>query len=184
MSYCGRHACAEAKEGNSTIKQQVRDIGNKFLNSVEICAQETVYIILQLPMRKSSREVISVNTSPPGEGVELLKPMSEIEEMEDECEEIHSGGLMKRYADRHASLQNVTLADWAAWYDSSSKHHQKKSNATQIDLDNLPLESLNDDETNNDDFCDKNMTDKLKTQSGIKKRTNSPASTRRYPNVG
>ena len=35
------------------------------------------------------------------------------------------------------------------------------------------MESLNDDETNDDDFCDNNITDKLKTQSGIKKRTNS-----------
>ena len=173
MSELLQKACAEAKEGNSTIKQQVRDIGNKFLNSVEISAQEAVYIILQLPMRKSSREVIFVNTSPPGERVELLKPMSEIEEMQDECEEIHSGGLLKRYAERPALLQNVTLADWAAWYDSSSKHYQKKSNASQIDLDNLPTESLIDDETNDDDFCDNNTTDKLKTKSGIKKRTNS-----------
>ena len=173
MSELLRKACAEAKEGNSTIKQQVRDIGNKFLNSVEISAQEAVYIILQLPMRKSSREVIFVNTSPPGERVELLKPMSEIEEMQDECEEIHLGGLLKRYAERPALLQNVTLADWAAWYDSSSKHHQKKSNASQIDLDNLPTESLIDDETNDDDFCDTNTTDKLKTKSGIKKRINS-----------
>ena len=45
-------ACAEAREGNANIKQQVRDIGNKFLNSVEISAQEAVYIILQLPMRE------------------------------------------------------------------------------------------------------------------------------------
>ena len=64
MSELLRKACAKAKEGNSNIKQQVRDIGNKFLNSVEISAQEAVYIILQLPMRKSSREVIFVNTSP------------------------------------------------------------------------------------------------------------------------
>ena len=42
------------EKGNATIKQQVRDIGNKFLNNVEISAQEAVYIALQLPMRKSS----------------------------------------------------------------------------------------------------------------------------------
>ena len=108
MSELLRKACAEAKEGNSNIKQQVRDIGNKFLNSVEISAQEAVYIILQLPMRKSSREVIFVNTSPPGERIELLKQIDEIQEMEDECEEIHSGGLLKRYAERPASLQNAT----------------------------------------------------------------------------
>ena len=34
--------------------------------------------------------------------------------MPDESEEIHSGGLLKRYIERPASLQNVTLADWAA----------------------------------------------------------------------
>jgi hypothetical protein len=60
MSELLRKACAKAKEGNSSIKQQVRDIGNKFLNSVEISAQEAVYIVLQLPMRKSFREVIFV----------------------------------------------------------------------------------------------------------------------------
>ena len=42
MSELLQKACAEAKEGNANIKQQVRDIGNKFLNSVEISAQEAV----------------------------------------------------------------------------------------------------------------------------------------------
>ena len=53
MSELLRQACTEARKGNSNIKQQVRDIGNKFLNSVEISAQEAVYIVLQLPMKKS-----------------------------------------------------------------------------------------------------------------------------------
>ena len=65
MSELLRTACAEARWGKSTIKQQVRDIGNTFLNNVEISAQEAVYIVLQLSMRKSSRQVIFINTSPP-----------------------------------------------------------------------------------------------------------------------
>ena len=97
--------------------------------------------------------------------------MSEIEEMEDECEEIHSGGLLKRYVERPASLQNVTLADWAAWYDSCGKPYQKKS--TELDLDNLPKETLIDDENNDDELCDQSTTDNVKTKSNIKKRTNS-----------
>ena len=67
MSQLLQRACDEARDGNSSIKQQVRDIGNKFLNSVEISAQEAVYIVLQLPMRKSSREVIFIPTDPPDE---------------------------------------------------------------------------------------------------------------------
>lgn len=65
MSELLRRACDEVRKGNSTIKQQVRDIANKFLNNVEISGQEAVYILLQLPMRKSSRQVVFINTSPP-----------------------------------------------------------------------------------------------------------------------
>ena len=61
MSELLRRACAETKKGNCSIKQQVCDIGNKFLNSVEISVQEAVYVILQLPMRKSSRSVLLLN---------------------------------------------------------------------------------------------------------------------------
>ena len=40
MSELLRQACTEARKGNSSTKQPVRDIGNKFLHSVEISAQE------------------------------------------------------------------------------------------------------------------------------------------------
>jgi hypothetical protein len=94
--------------------------------------------------------------------------------MEDDSEEIHSGSLFKRYAERSAPLQNATLADWAAWYDSSSKHYRKKTNTLQIHDYNFPTESLMDDETNDDDFCDNNMTDNVKGKSHcVKKCTNS-----------
>ncbi len=151
MSELLRKACAEAREGNANIKQQVRDIGNKFLNSVEISAQEAVYIILQLPMQKSSRNVIFVNTSPPAEWVELLKPLSEIEKMSDESKEIHSGGLLKRYVERPDILQNITLADWAAWYDTSGQNHYRKTNK-KADIDKLPVET--EDKNNDDDLLD------------------------------
>ena len=67
MSQLLQRACDEARAGSSSINQQVRDISNQFLNAVEISAQEAVYILLQLPMRKSSREVIFINTTPPEE---------------------------------------------------------------------------------------------------------------------
>ena len=104
MSELLRTACAHARKCNSTMKQQVRDIGNRFLNSVEISAQEPVYILLQLPMRKSSREVVFVNTSPPEGRVQLLKTLDDINEMDDEDEDVYTSGLLKRYIDRNANL--------------------------------------------------------------------------------
>ena len=153
MSELLRKAVEEAKEGNTNIKQQVRDIGNKFLNSVEISAQEAVYVVLQLPMRKASRSVIFINTSPPAERVELLKPLSEIENLSDDCEEIQSGGLLKRYTKRPECMQNITLADWAAWYDSCGKKGYRKTNK-KCDVDNLLLE--NEEEENDDELLNDN----------------------------
>ena len=149
MSELLHKAVEEAKEGNTNIKQQVRDVGNKFLNSVEISAQEAVYVVLQLPMRKASRSVIFINTSPPAERVELLKPLSEIENLSDDCEEIQSGGLLKRYAERPECMQNITLADWAAWYDSCGKKCYRKT-SKKCDVDNLLLE--NKEEENDDEL--------------------------------
>jgi len=144
MSELLRQACTEVRKGNCNIKQQVRDIGSKFLNNVEISAQEAVYITLQLPMRKASRQIIFINTSPPDERVELLKPIEEIKEMDDDSEEIYNTGLLRRYCKRSPKSENLTLADWAAWYDSCRKPYVKK--LFQNDADNLPLETANDDE--------------------------------------
>ena len=144
MSQLLQRACDGAREGNSSIKQQVRDTGNKFLNSVEISAQEAVYIVLQLPMRKSSRQVIFINTAPLEERVKLLKPMNEIEKMDDESEEVYSSGLLNRYMKRLSSLENVTLADWAALYDTCQKPLVKRSK--DMDTDNLPMETVDDQE--------------------------------------
>ena len=102
-------------------------------------------------MRKSSRQVIFINTAPPEERVKLLKPMNEIEKMDDESEEVHSSGLLNRYMKRPSSLENVTLADWAALYDTRQKPFVKKSK--DIDTDNLPLETV-DDEENDDELPD------------------------------
>jgi hypothetical protein len=150
MSELLRTACEEAKRGNSSIKQQVKDIENKFLNNVEISAQEAVYIVLQLPMRKSSRQVVFINTSPPEERVQLLKPLQEINDLEDDSDEIYASGLIKRYTKRPTKLENLSLADWAAWYDSTGKPYIKPSR--QLDIDNYTLETnLSDNDDNNEE---------------------------------
>lgn len=95
MSELLRTACNEARKGNAAIKQQVRDTGNKFLNNVEISAQEAVYIVLQLAKRKSSRQIVFINTSPPEERVHLLNPLQDINDMERDSEEIYASGLLE-----------------------------------------------------------------------------------------
>ena len=156
MSELLRQACAEASKENSNIKQQVRDIGNKFLNSVEISAQEAVYIVRQLPMKKSSQQVVFINTAPPDERVQLLKQLTEIKEMEDDCEDVYTTGLLQRYVKRSFSLEHLILVDWTAWYDLSQKPYVKKS--FQNDTYKLPLETGIDE--NDDTLPDKSRSNK------------------------
>ncbi|KAL9970346.1 hypothetical protein ACROYT_G022703 [Oculina patagonica] len=177
MSELLRKACEEAREGNLGIKQQVRDIGNKFLNSVEISAQEAVYIVLQLPMRRSSREVVFINTALPDERVHLLKSIDDIQHLEDESEDIESGGLIKRYTKRPSCLENVTLADWAAWYDNNMKSNLKNlQSCNNTDVDGLPLEIFDhdnneDDEVSTDITCAASSDLKTKNQKQPQKRS-------------
>ena len=105
MSKLLQKATEEARNGHEDIRQQVRNIGNKFLNSVEISAQEAVYLLLQLPMRKASRSVIFINTNAPEDRVCLLKPIEVLDEMDDNSEDIESNNIIKRYSNRPKALE-------------------------------------------------------------------------------
>ena len=74
-----------------------------------------------MPVRKSSRQVAFINTSPPEDRVQLLKPLQEIDDMEDDSDEVYAPGLIKRYIKRPVKFENLSLADWAAWHDSPGK---------------------------------------------------------------
>ena len=88
-----------------------------FLNSCgNKCPGSSLHCPLQLPMRKSSqRSDLSLTPHHPEERVKLLKPMNEIEELDDDSQEVHSRGLLNRYIQRPASLENISLVDWAAY---------------------------------------------------------------------
>ena len=103
-------------------------------------------------MKKASRKVIFVNASAPEERAKLLKPVKDNTEMEDDCEEVYTCGLLQQYIKRPVSLEHSSLADWAAWYDSSRKPYVKES--FNINTDDLPLETANDDD--DDALCIEN----------------------------
>ena len=73
--------------------------------------------------------------------------MNDIKQLQDDTEDIYTTGLIKRYTTRPPHLEQCTLADYAAWYDSS-KQYVKQS--IQTDTDNLPLETGNNDENDDD----------------------------------
>lgn len=145
MSELLRKATEEARQGNQSLKQQVRCVGNKFLNAVELSAQEAAYICLQLPMRRASRQCMFINTSPPEGRVTLLKPAKILESLNDEDEDIECSNILKRYEDRPQELENISLAEFCAWYsmeEAKKKTCSRGSSRTKT-VDNLLPEPAN-----------------------------------------
>ena len=71
-------AAKEARKGNLDIKKQVRHIGNVFSNYVEVSAQETVYLAIQIPLTKGTRDVVYINTCTPAEQSKMISNDQEL----------------------------------------------------------------------------------------------------------
>ncbi|PIK59344.1 hypothetical protein BSL78_03715 [Apostichopus japonicus] len=135
MSNLMQRATTEAREGNMDIKQQVRHIGNKFLNHVEMSAQEAVYLVLQMSLRKASRQFVFINTSPLEDRTILIKPLEYIQQLPDYSTDIECMGLIRKYAVRPKALQHYCLADFAAWFDITSDNKSNESTNNDYELD-------------------------------------------------
>ena len=59
----------------------------------------------------------------------------------------------------YAKLENLSLSDWTAWYDSCGKPYIKPSH--ELDIDNYPLEA-NLDDNDDDDDVERKMSIKIK----------------------
>ena len=112
MSTLMAEACKEARKGNKSLKESVRHIGNKFINAVEVSAQEAAYLILQLSMSTKSRKCEFVSTNPQSERTFLLKTKKELEELPKDSTDIEADNIIKRYKRRHEALENYCLADF------------------------------------------------------------------------
>ncbi|KAJ8049970.1 hypothetical protein HOLleu_02958 [Holothuria leucospilota] len=114
MSLLLDEACKEARQCGTDIRNQVRIIGNKFVNAVEVSAQEAAYLLLQLPITRSSRSVVFINTSPPEERTFLLKSKEKLQEMNPHDSDIECSNVIKRYSHRPKLLEQWNLADYVS----------------------------------------------------------------------
>ena len=124
-------ACEEAKAGNMNLREQVRHMGNKFLNAVEEPIQACCYEILQLPISNSTRKKEFINTSPPGERVGLTKSLYELEQLEPNSKHVTYKSNIDRYLMRPKQLAAWCLADYVAKIDIV---YPKKEKSSHIDV--------------------------------------------------
>ncbi|XP_069109182.1 uncharacterized protein [Argopecten irradians] len=174
MSTMLEQASKEAAEGNMDLKRQVRHIGNKFLNFVEISAQEASYLVLQMPLTRASREVVFINTSPPKDRVFLLKSQEQLKELPKNSTDIESDNIIKRYAKRPKKLESYCLADYVSELEVKYKNPKQSSDIDHNDDDTGDHAAIdNDSESDSDtEFNDGITIMKLRGGITIRKRKN------------
>jgi len=151
MSNLMHAAVKEAKSGNMDIKRQVRHVGNVFSNSVEVSAQEAVYLVLQMPLTRSTRDVVFLNTSLAGKRVNLLKSKESLEALPAESTDVIADNLINRYSKRPKCIEHYCLADYAAELDikypkdRSSERYDEEVN--DDDIAESEVEKFEDDQT-------------------------------------
>ena len=90
--------------GSEDIRTQLRRLGSVFLNHYEVSAQEAAYRILSLPLKQLSRKIIFVNTVAKEDRVSLLKPMNQIQDMDEDSEDICQTSLIDMLQDHITSM--------------------------------------------------------------------------------
>ncbi|VDI06331.1 Hypothetical predicted protein [Mytilus galloprovincialis] len=159
MSALLDQAAKEAREGNLELKRQVRHIGNYFTNSVETSAQEAVYLTLQMPLTKATRQVVFINTSPPDKRIFLLKQTSALEKLSPDSVDIESGNDIKRYSKRPGTLENWCLADYISQLEVKfPKKISDNEGDNAIDTDHEKEAS----DTENDENFETSISNKVK----------------------
>ena len=104
-------AYKEAKAKDRDIRQQVRRIGNQCLSHVEIGAQEAAYLILQMHLRRSSTDVVFIDTNKQENRTVLLKPFSDLKEMSESSTNVESDSAFNRYKRRPREMNRYYYAE-------------------------------------------------------------------------
>ena len=143
MSTLLRRTMTELKRGNQALKNQLKSIGSVFVNKSEVSAQEAAYGILGLQLSKFSRDHTYINTGAPDERSRLTKSKEELKLMDPSDTNVIVDGLLEHYMNRSSDLENICLADYAAWfnYSNSKASPPKVKNSSDPSSDPLNLKS-------------------------------------------
>ena len=109
-----KQAAKELQHGNT--RQQLNKLGSVFLTNREVSAQEAVYRVLSMPLRRCSRTTIFLNTDHKDSRDSLLLPFTHLQKLEDNDENVYCKNIINRYAARPHSLEDMSLAEFAANY--------------------------------------------------------------------
>ncbi|XP_050294306.1 uncharacterized protein LOC126734651 [Anthonomus grandis grandis] len=122
----------EIKKGNLDVKGKLKSLAAAFLNASEVSAQEAAYSVLQLPMHDTCTSYVYIHTNPIKERTKMLKPLTELKAMDNDDPNIYCDGLIEHYEQRPNEMENICLAEFAAYYDFFKKRAEIKNNGLPL----------------------------------------------------
>jgi hypothetical protein len=112
----------------------MKRVAVKTLNAVEMSGQEAAWYLLRQPMCQSSRSVVYIPTVWLQERQKTCKRRRQMDEegLDDASTNVWLKGLIERYEESPTDLEEVHLADFAAWYtpmNAKRRHEDDESEA-------------------------------------------------------
>jgi PIF1-like helicase/Helitron helicase-like domain at N-terminus/OTU-like cysteine protease/Helicase len=119
-----KDAANDLENGHTTLREKFRKLGNIFINANLMSAQEAAFHVMGLPLSKCSRASVFIPTASPEERTRMLKPQSEIRQMESESCDVFKQNMIDKYTVRphNEEIDNLCLADFAANFTLKKTH--------------------------------------------------------------
>ncbi|XP_055685430.1 uncharacterized protein LOC129791330 isoform X1 [Lutzomyia longipalpis] len=117
---------------NYTLEERLRKYGNGFLNNKLVSAQEAAYYCLSIPITKSSRGSIYINTRPINERTRILKPKKDLLNLPEDSTDIFAQDIVHKY-EKRKGLDNVSLIEYAADYTEVRRNNTDDRNVDEIE---------------------------------------------------
>ena len=142
-----------------------------FLTNQELSAQEAVYRVLSMALRRCSRTFVFLNTDSKKSRDSLLLPFAQLQKLNDSDTDIYCKNIIDRYVTRPQTLENMFLAEFAANY----TYKQERLNNMMEEKDELSGESErefghDDNDDNNDNIVQTNVITLQNDLSSMRKR--------------
>ncbi|KAA0701445.1 ATP-dependent DNA helicase PIF1 [Triplophysa tibetana] len=117
------------KDGNTSAKDALKQLGSVYLHNREVCAQESVYRLTNMHLKECSRKVVFV---PTGDNiVKMSLPLKVLRQKATSrdltTEEMWMTSIVDRYKNRPEDLNDICMATFASEYRVLSKNEKSRA---------------------------------------------------------
>ena len=121
----------ECREGNMSVREEMKKLTGTFFNHRQVSVQESIYRATKMPLSYCSRGHVFV---PAHSGsCRFLKPANVLKQMHPENTDIYMSNLADKYLDRPADAEfDICMAEFASEYEIRSVRNVPKKPRTQI----------------------------------------------------